>query len=122
MKYLSRGSAKRRVAIRCQKISSSATKRHTRRCGRCITTTRKKRIARDAASEEKRNILFNWDKARREAEYVRKMALHYAKLYKDTEMEKTAVRKNPTPENAIKLVRVLDGLENYEPGREEQEE
>lgn len=72
---------------------------------------REKRIARDAASQEKRNILFEWRKAGKESEYVRKMAFHYARLCKDTEMAKTSVIKNPTPENALKLARVLDGLE-----------
>lgn len=74
-----------------------------------------KRISREAASEEKRKILGTWDKEKRTAEFDRKLAFFQAQLHKDTEAAKTAVRKDPSPENAIRLCDVLDGLEKYMP-------
>lgn len=74
-----------------------------------------KRLGRGAASAEKRKILGAWDKEKRIAEFDRKLALFQARLHKDTEAAKTAVRKDPSPENAIRLCDVLDGLEKYMP-------
>lgn len=74
---------------------------------------REKRLDRRTASAEKRRIFAAWDKAKRTAEFERKLAFFHARLYKDTEMVKTAVRKDPSPENAIRLCNVLDGLEKY---------
>ena len=74
-----------------------------------------KRMDRDAASAEKRMILSAWQKAKRDAEFERKMSFYHARLNRDSEMAKTAVRKNPTPENALMLCNVLDGLEEYRP-------
>ena len=70
---------------------------------------------RATASAEKRRIFGAWDRAKRTAEFERKLAFFHARLYKDTEMAKTAVRKDPSPENAIRLCNVLDGLEKYRP-------
>ena len=74
-----------------------------------------KRMDRATASAEKRRIFGAWDRAKRTAEIERKLAFFHARLYKDTEMAKTAVRKDPSPENAIRLCNVLDGLEKYRP-------
>ena len=74
-----------------------------------------KRLDRATASVEKRRILAAWDKAKRTADFECKLAFFHARLYKDTEGAKTAVRKNPTKENAITLCNVLDGLEQYRP-------
>lgn len=74
-----------------------------------------KRLDRATASAEKRRIFGAWDRAKRTADFERKLAFFHARLYKDTEWAKTAVRKNPSPENAIRLVNVLDELERYRP-------
>ena len=74
-----------------------------------------KRLSRETASAEKRRILAAWDKAKRTAEFDRKLTFFHARLYKDTELAKTAVRKDPSPENALRLCNVLDGLEQYRP-------
>ena len=74
-----------------------------------------KRLNRATASAEKRRIFGAWDKAKRTAEFECKLAFFHAQLYKDTEGAKTAVRKNPSPENAIRLCNVLDGLEKCRP-------
>ena len=64
---------------------------------------------------EKRCIFGAWNKAKRMAEFERKQTFFRVRLYKDTEGAKTAVRKDPSPENAIRLCNVLDGLERYRP-------
>ena len=74
-----------------------------------------KRLSREMASAEKRRILAAWDKAKRTAEFDHKLTFFHARLYKDTELAKTAVRKDPCPENALRLCNVLDGLEQYRP-------
>lgn len=77
---------------------------------------RDKRIERPAATAEKRKVLAVWDKAKRTAEFERKLAAYQARLHKDAERAATAVRKDPSPENAIMLCDVLDGLAQYRPG------
>ncbi len=74
-----------------------------------------KRLDRKTASAEKRRIFGAWDEAKRTAEFERKLAFFRARVYKDSERATTAVRKNPSPENAIRLCNVLDGLERYRP-------
>lgn len=79
---------------------------------------REKRLDRATASAEKRRIFGAWDKAKRMAEFERDLAFFRARVLKDTEGAKTAVRKDPSPENAIRLCNVLDGLERYRPNVE----
>jgi len=74
-----------------------------------------KRLNRKTASAEKRRIFGAWDKAKRTAEFERKLAFFQARVYKDSEGAKTTVRKDPSPENALRLCDVLDGLERYRP-------
>lgn len=74
-----------------------------------------KRLDRATASAEKRRIFGAWDKAKRAAEFGRDLAFFRARVIKDTDTAKAAVRKDPSPENAIKLCNVLDGLERYRP-------
>ncbi len=74
-----------------------------------------KRLDRKTASAEKRRIFGTWDQAKRTAEFERKLAFFQARVYKDSERAKTAVIKDPSPENAIRLCNVLDGLERYRP-------
>ena len=74
-----------------------------------------KRVDRVMASAEKRRIVGAWQQAKATAGFQRKQALFRAQMFKDTEAAKTAVRKDPSPENAIRLCNVLDGLEKYSP-------
>lgn len=74
-----------------------------------------KRLDRGTASLEKRRIFGAWDKAKRTTEFERDLAFFHARVIKDTEGAKTAVLKDPSPENAVRLCRVLDGLERYRP-------
>lgn len=74
-----------------------------------------KRLDRATASAEKRRIAGAWQRARDTAESQRKMALFSARVFKDTEAAKAAVRKDPSPENAIRLCNVMDGIERSIP-------
>lgn len=74
-----------------------------------------KRLDRAMASAEKWRIVGAWQRAKDTAEFQRKLAFFSARVFKDTEAAKTAVRKNPSPENAIRLCNVIDGLERYRP-------
>lgn len=76
---------------------------------------RERRLSREMASAEKRRIVGAWKRAKDTAEFQRDLALFRARLCRDTERAKTAVRKDPSPENAIRLCNVLDGLEKYRP-------
>jgi len=77
---------------------------------------RGKVIDRETASAEKQKILKALDDATKQAIFQDNLAYHQAEVNRLTETAKAAVRKDPTPENALQLVRVLDGMvkeENY---------
>lgn len=40
-----------------------------------------------------------------------RLANHHSRILRDTEAAKTACRKDPTPENAMRFCDVLDGLD-----------
>lgn len=71
----------------------------------------KKAISRDQASAEKRQIRRKWKISKDAIEFASKMAEFQSRQLKLTELAKTACRKNPTPENALRLCDVLDGIE-----------
>lgn len=70
-----------------------------------------KRLDRETASAEKRRIVGAWQRAKDTADFQRKLAFFSARVFKDTEAAKIAVRKDPSPENAIRLCNVMDGIE-----------
>lgn len=74
-----------------------------------------RRLDRATASAEKRRIFGAWDKAKRTAEFERNLAFFHARVIRDADAAKAAARKEPSPENAIRLCNVLDGLERYRP-------
>ena len=74
-----------------------------------------KRLDRKTASAEKRRIVGAWDKAKRTVEFERELAFSRARVIRDTDFAKAEVRRDPSPENAIRLCNVLDGLERYRP-------
>lgn len=75
---------------------------------------RDKVIDRETASAEKKRILKALDDATKQAIFQDNIAYHQAEVNRLTEAAKAAVRKDPTPENALQLVRVLDGMERNE--------
>lgn len=74
-----------------------------------------RRLDRATASAEKQRIVSAWRRAKDAAEFQRKLAFFSARVFRDTEAAKTAVRKDPSPENAVRLCNVMDGLERYRP-------
>lgn len=71
----------------------------------------RKSIDRDAAVAEKRKIRRAYDLAVETLAFESKLAGHRARQLRLTEAAKIACRKDPTPENALQLCSVLDGLE-----------
>lgn len=72
---------------------------------------RQKVLSRDQASAEKRQIRREWKLSKDAAEFASKTAEFRSRQLKLTELAKTVCRKNPTPENALRLCDVLDGIE-----------
>lgn len=72
---------------------------------------RDKRLTRDQAASEKRKLRWEYDKAKKAAEFGAKLMKHQVTQIMATSPAMCAVRKNPTPENAIRLCNILDGLE-----------
>ena len=76
---------------------------------------RMKIIDRAQASHEKKMIVKARIEAAAVAAFEQKCAFARAATIRLTEAAKTACRKDPTPENAMRLVNVLDGLERSSP-------
>lgn len=70
-----------------------------------------KRLDRESASAEKRMVFRRWEKAREAEAFDKKLTACYVRLLKNTELAASACRKNPTPENALRLCDIIDGLE-----------
>lgn len=72
---------------------------------------REKRMTREQAAAEKRKLRQEWERAKQEEAYDRKLTEYHARQIKAQETAISACRKDPTPENAIRLCDVVDGLE-----------
>lgn len=68
-------------------------------------------ISRDQAAAEKGKIRREYERLEKEWAFGEKLATQRAAILRGTELAKTACRTNPTPENAVRLCNVLDGLE-----------
>lgn len=75
---------------------------------------RAKRLTRDQASEEKRKIRRAYEDALRAEQFRDRLVAHRVRQIRATEAAVTAVRKEPTAENALRLCDILDGLERPE--------
>ena len=73
-----------------------------------------KTISRDRAAAEKQRVRVQWEKAVSTMEFDRKLAAHHVQVIRNTEAAKTACRKDPTPENVLRLCNVLDGIGEME--------
>lgn len=69
-----------------------------------------KTISQDQAAAEKQRIRVQWERAASAAEFERKLSEHHARVIRETETVKTACRKDPTAENALRLCNAIDGL------------
>ena len=69
-----------------------------------------KTISRDRAAAEKQRVRRAWQSMSEQIDYESKLALQRAQILRDTETAKTACRKDPSPENALRLCNALDGI------------
>ena len=69
------------------------------------------RISKEVGSAEKKKVKRKYDQAVEDEKFRNKQAIYHIKVHKSAEKAMNAVRKDPTPENALKLVDVLDGIE-----------
>lgn len=69
------------------------------------------RLSREDGSSEKRKVKKKYDQAVEDEKFRNKQAIYHIKVHKQAEQAVTAVRKDPSPENALRLVDVLDGIE-----------
>lgn len=70
-----------------------------------------KRLDREQASREKRLLRREWEKAKEAEAFDRKLTDHHVQLIRAVERAVCVCRKDPTPENALRLCDVIDGLE-----------
>ena len=70
-----------------------------------------KRLDREQAGQEKRLLRRSWEKAKEAEAFGRKLTDHHVRLIRAVESATCACRKDPTPENALRLCNVIDGLE-----------
>ena len=68
-------------------------------------------ITRETASEEKQKIRLSYERCQKKEAVQRELALFQAKRIRMTEGAVCACRKDPTPENAVRLCNILDGME-----------
>lgn len=68
-------------------------------------------LSKDAASKEKQDIAYEYDKAVKERDFWRKVTSHSVAITNATEGIKRQIRQEPTLEAARRLVDILDGLE-----------
>lgn len=71
---------------------------------------RQKLLSRDQAAAEKMRLRRQWQQAKDTLGFADRSAQFRARVLKETEAAATACRKNPTPENALRLCDVIAGL------------
>lgn len=71
---------------------------------------RERILSRDAATQEKRKIYTTWDKAKREQDFRKRLMEVQLRTIRETEIAASICRKDPTPENALRLCDALVGL------------
>lgn len=72
-------------------------------------------VTAELGSVEKRKILLALKFDQATQAFQNKLTDHHRRILRDTEAAKTAARKDPTPENILRLCDVLDGLEVMDP-------
>lgn len=75
-----------------------------------------KRMYREQAAREKRFLRRTWEKAKERAAFERKLTDYHVKLTRAVERAVCDCRKDPSPENAIRLCDAIDGMEREEAG------
>lgn len=72
------------------------------------------KISRERAAAEKKLIRLEFERCEGDWAFWAKLAVRQARYFKGTELAGTACRKDPTPENALRLCDVLVGLAEME--------
>lgn len=72
---------------------------------------RDKRLTREQAASEKRKLRWEYERMKKAAEFGDKLTKYHVNQIMAIAPATCAVRKDPTPENAIRLCNILDGLE-----------
>lgn len=72
---------------------------------------REKRMDREQAGREKQLLRRSWEKAKEAESFSDKLTAHHVRLIRAVEQAVCACRKDPTPENAIRLCDAIDGVE-----------
>ena len=67
-------------------------------------------ISRENASMQKNKLRREYERAVLETKFQSNLCYHHEKTLRMTEMAKTLCRKEPTPENALKLCDAIDSL------------
>ena len=75
---------------------------------------RAKRLTREQASAEKMKIRMAYERAIQTMRLEDRLTEFRIRQIRATEQALSAVRKDPTPENALRLCDILDGLERPE--------
>lgn len=71
---------------------------------------RERRLSREQAAFEKNKLRRAWEKAKSAEAFDRELTERHVWQIKAQEAAVCACRKNPTPENALRLCDVVDGL------------
>lgn len=66
-------------------------------------------ISREQAAREKQKLRRTYEMASETLARYEKMLAQQAKVYKETELARSRVRHDPTPENALALCTAIDG-------------
>lgn len=72
---------------------------------------REKAITRDRAAAEKRKLRREWEKARAALQFAERSSRYHVDLLQRAEAALNTCRKDPTPENALRLCDALDGID-----------
>lgn len=72
---------------------------------------RDKRLTREQAASEKQKIRREYERMKKAEAFQTKLTKYHVNQIMATSPAMCAVRKNPTPENAIRLCNILDSLE-----------
>lgn len=80
---------------------------------------RERWFSREQASAEKKKLHREWEKARAVERFDRELTERHARQIKAQEQAVSICRKHPTPENAINLCNILDGLATVPESRDQ---
>lgn len=75
-----------------------------------LTAVKRGTISKRQATAERAAIRLQYDRAMEQIAFDKKLTDHHVRILKETELACSECRKNPTPENAIRLCNIIDGI------------